>query len=326
MSNKAVFLDRDNTVIEDPGYIGDPSVVKLLPGVELAMKSMVQAGYKLVIVTNQSGVARGLLTEETLEKIHAEMRRQLAEHDARYDALYYCPFHPEGTVEEYARDSELRKPQPGMLLKAAKELDLDLSQSWMVGDSARDIEAGQRAGCRTVRVRIRPSRATPGEEDDEDVQADYTVRNLVDAARVILRSPQAAEQVRPAGERPAAGQAVQVVAEKQPVASEVGEAASLVQAAGQAEQAERAAEPADDSSVRREILRHVRQLARAQYVEEFSFLKLFAAMVQVLALLALAVTFYKMLVDDIERGKLWALIAIALQTMSMTLFFAVKRR
>jgi D-glycero-D-manno-heptose 1,7-bisphosphate phosphatase len=317
MAGKAVFLDRDNTVIQDPGYLSDARGVKLLPGVELAMKSLVQAGYKLVIVTNQSGIARGLLTEEALEKIHAEMRRQLAEHGAHYDALYYCPYHPEGTVEQYARDSDLRKPQPGMLRKAARELDLDLSESWMVGDSARDIEAGQRAGCKTVRVRTRPGRhAPPG---DEDVQADYTVRNLVDAARVILRSPhQEAQARRAAGEGPDAGaEAAKVIAEKQPVASEVGEGARLAQAGEVG--------PDDDAAVRREILRHVRQLARADQVEEFSLIKLVAAMVQVLALLTLGVAFIEMILDDVEHATLWVLMAIALQTMSLTLFLAVKR-
>jgi D-glycero-D-manno-heptose 1,7-bisphosphate phosphatase len=186
MADKAVFLDRDNTIIEDPGYLSDPDAVKLLPGVELALKSLSQAGYRLVVVTNQSGIARGLLTEAALERIHAEMRRQLAQHNVHLDAVFHCPYHPEGTVEQYARESDLRKPQPGMLLAAARDLDLDLGRCWMVGDRGRDIEAGQRAGCRTVRIRSRPSH-TPGEKDDEDVQADFNARNLVDAARVVLR-------------------------------------------------------------------------------------------------------------------------------------------
>ena len=327
MANKAVFLDRDNTVMEDPGYVTDPSAVKLLPGVELAMKSMAQAGYRLVIVTNQSGVARGLLTEEALEKIHAELRRQLAEHDARYDALYYCPYHPEGTVEEYARDSDLRKPKPGMLLKAARELDLELSQSWMVGDSARDIEAGQRAGCRTVRVRTRPSHhAVPGELNDEDVQADYTVRNLVDAARVILRTPRQAPEARPADAAGSAGpMGAKMTATRQAVTGAVSAPAELPGAAEAAEEA-REPEPADEAGVRLEILRELRQLTRAQHVEEFSLIKLFAAIVQVLVLLSLVIVFVKMLSDRIQEGILWALIAIAGQLISLTLFFGVKRR
>ena len=202
MADRAVFLDRDNTIMEDPGYVSDPAAVKLLPGVELALKGLSQEGYKVVVVTNQSGIARGLLTEEALERIHAELRRQLAEHSVHVDAICYCPYHPEGTVEQYAKDSPLRKPQPGMLLKAAEDMGLDLSKSWMVGDSGRDIEAGQRAGCRTIRIRL-PGRlgAGPGQAADEDVQGDYSARNLVEAARLIIR----VDSTRP-GDKPAAPQ------------------------------------------------------------------------------------------------------------------------
>ncbi len=186
MANKAVFLDRDHTIIDDPGYLSDPDQVKLLPGVELALKSLRQAGYLLVVVTNQSGVARGMFTEQTLKTIHAELQRRLEEKGARLDAIYYCPFHPEAQVEKYAKDSELRKPKPGMLLKAAEDLDIDLSASWMVGDSPRDVEAGQRAGTRTVRIR-HPGEQLPRDQVGDVAQPDYTVRNLVDAARVIIR-------------------------------------------------------------------------------------------------------------------------------------------
>ncbi|MFW6133383.1 MAG: D-glycero-alpha-D-manno-heptose-1,7-bisphosphate 7-phosphatase, partial [Planctomycetota bacterium] len=182
MSAKAVFLDRDNTILADPGYLSDPDDVKLLPGAALALQSLAQAGYKLVVATNQSGIARGLLTEETLGQIHAELRRQLAEQHVHLDAIYACPYHPEGTVEPYARESELRKPNPGMLLAAAEELDIDLERSWAVGDSPRDIEAGQRAGCRTILLRAHPDR----HEDDpheESARPDFVVRNIVDAAR-----------------------------------------------------------------------------------------------------------------------------------------------
>ncbi|MFB3891578.1 MAG: D-glycero-alpha-D-manno-heptose-1,7-bisphosphate 7-phosphatase [Phycisphaerae bacterium] len=186
MANKAVFVDRDHTLIEDPGYLSDPAAVKLLPGVGPALKSLSAAGFRIVLVTNQSGIARGILTEETLAGIHDELRRQLAQHGAALDGVYYCPFHPEGVIEKYARESDMRKPKPGMLLAAAKDMDIDLTASWMVGDGARDIEAGQRAGCRTIRVRV-PSRPPSGEPQDEDVQADFTVHNMVEAARIILR-------------------------------------------------------------------------------------------------------------------------------------------
>lgn len=198
MTHRAVFLDRDRTIIEDPGYISDPSVVKLLPGADLAIKGLRQGGYLAVVVTNQSAIARGLLTEEMLERIHGEMRRQLAASvGAHVDAIYYCPFHPEGTVEPYAVDSQDRKPQPGMLLRAAKDLDIDLGASWMVGDSPRDVEAGQRAGCRTIRIRV-PETAETTETDDQNVQADFVVRNLLEAAKIILQSPPRAVRPSPA--------------------------------------------------------------------------------------------------------------------------------
>ena len=94
MGQRCVYLDRDRTIIEDPGYLTDPEAVKLLPGVELALKSLAQAGFKLVVVTNQSAIARGLLTEEGLERVHEEMGRQLHDRGVELDGVYYCPFHP----------------------------------------------------------------------------------------------------------------------------------------------------------------------------------------------------------------------------------------
>lgn len=296
MANKVVFLDRDRTLMEDPGYLSDPKAVRLLPGVELAIKSLAQGGYKIIVVTNQSGIARGLLTEADLQKVHAELRRQLAEKGAHLDGVYYCPYHQAGTVEGYAIDSDLRKPRPGMLLKAAREMDIDLGASWMVGDSPHDIGAGRRAGCKTVRIR---TGAGPSHGEDEDVSADHTVRNLVDAARVILRRPPAAAD----------------------------EAAD--EAAAQVWQPGRAVNPAtmDDGEVRREIFRHLRHLDRASDVEEFSFTKLIAGIVQVFALLALLIVFWMMLSGSpAQQATLWALIAVVLQVMALTFFMMHRSR
>ena len=312
--SKAVFLDRDNTIIDDPGYISDPGSVKLLPGVELAIKSLAQAGFKIIVCTNQSGIARGMLTEEDLEQIHAELRRQLADKGAHLDAIYYCPFHPQGTIDQYACDSDLRKPQPGMLLQATEDLGLDLAQSWMVGDSSRDIEAGQRAGCRTIRVRTAAETTQTTDRDDEGIQADFTVRNLVEAARIIVREADRTDTWETA--KPSAA-----IATAPPESS--GPSPQPVQPpSGEGDEP-----PMDDSRVRLEILSHVRRLVRNSELEEFSFLKLAGGIVQMLALLTLLIAVLYVLGTRPNRfvvSTFWAVISVALQTMALT-FFTIQR-
>jgi|MDTC01.2.fsa_nt_gb D-glycero-D-manno-heptose 1,7-bisphosphate phosphatase len=328
--SKAVFIDRDNTIIDDPGYISDPAAVKLLPGVELAIKSLAQTGFKNIVCTNQSGIARGMLTEEGLDSIHAELRRQLGDKGAHLDAIYYCPFHPQGTVEKYACESDLRKPKPGMLLKAAADLDLDLSECWMVGDSARDIEAGQRAGCRTIRVRTAgetPSQTAEG--GDEGVQADYTVRNLVEAARMIVRETdrtdtwEAATPSAAIGTTPPDLRVVSSDSQQQTEPPDESEPRGDQPAGAPAEQDE---ELVDDSRVRLEILSHVRRLVRNSEIEEFSFLKLAGGIVQMLALLTLLISVIYVLGSQprIPAATFWAVISVALQTMALT-FFTIQR-
>jgi len=152
MKSPAIFLDRDGTLIADVGYVRHPDDVRLLPGAADALKRFRDLGFRLVVVSNQSGVARGLFTDQQLQEIHQRLEQVLASDGVRLDAAYYCPYlpGPEAVVESYRRDSELRKPRPGMLLKAAQEHGLDLAGSWMIGDSPRDVEAGRRAGCRTI--------------------------------------------------------------------------------------------------------------------------------------------------------------------------------
>ena len=124
MTDKAVFLDRDNTLIEDPGYINNPDQVKLLPGVPEALIELRKIGYKLIVITNQSAVARGIITEKILEKIHQKMKTLLAHAGAEIDKIYYCPYHPDGVVQKYRKESNLRKPGPGMILTAANEMNI----------------------------------------------------------------------------------------------------------------------------------------------------------------------------------------------------------
>ena len=151
----AVFLDRDNTLIANDGDLGDPKLVRLVEGVGAGLGALRDAGYRLVVVTNQGGVARGRFSESDVDAVHqrlAALLDQAAGCSNLIDRFYYCPYHPEGPVERYRRDHPWRKPHPGMLLKAAQDLGLDLARSWMVGDGDGDMAAGRAAGCRTVLV------------------------------------------------------------------------------------------------------------------------------------------------------------------------------
>ncbi|MEX2386618.1 MAG: HAD family hydrolase, partial [Phycisphaeraceae bacterium] len=139
----AVFLDRDNTLIHNDGDLGDPALVRLIQGAGSAIASLCGLGYKIVVITNQGGVARGKYTEDDVRQVHDRLHELVvqAANGARIDAFYYCPYHPDGSVHRYKQEHPTRKPQPGMLLQAAEQMQLDLSQSWTIGDQLRDIEA-----------------------------------------------------------------------------------------------------------------------------------------------------------------------------------------
>ena len=147
MKRPAAFLDRDGVLIVDCGYPHRPDQLVLIPGAAEAVKRLNDAGYVVVIVTNQSGVARGLFSEETMHGFNALLVARLAEDGARIDAVYACPFHAEAVDARYRHpDHPDRKPNPGMLLKAVAEHDLDPARSLMIGDQASDMEAARRAG------------------------------------------------------------------------------------------------------------------------------------------------------------------------------------
>lgn len=151
---KAIFLDRDGTINKYVGFLRKEEEFELLPGVADAIKKINKSGYLAVVVTNQPVIARGEVTYSQLENIHNKMETLLGKEGAYLDAIYFCPHHPhsgyEGEVKELKIDCDCRKPKPGMLLKAAEELNIDLSQSYMVGDGENDIKAGKAAGCKTV--------------------------------------------------------------------------------------------------------------------------------------------------------------------------------
>lgn len=158
--NRAVFLDRDGTIIEDVDYLTDLERIRLLPGVVNALRRLRAAGYLLIVVTNQSAIARGWLTEGRLADIHAELNRQLQAEGTRVDAYYYCPHLPDAAVNRYSVVCDCRKPEPGMLRRATREWHVDPAASFMVGDSERDAEAGRRAGCRPILVGGKSGHAT----------------------------------------------------------------------------------------------------------------------------------------------------------------------
>ncbi len=147
---RAVFLDKDGTLIEDVPYNVDPARVRLAPGAVEALRLLRGTDFRLIVVSNQSGVAHGLFPEAALAGVEARLRELLAAGGVALDGFYYCPHHPDGSVAAYATVCDCRKPLPGMLRRAAREHGIDLARSWLVGDILNDVEAGRRAGCRTV--------------------------------------------------------------------------------------------------------------------------------------------------------------------------------
>jgi D-glycero-D-manno-heptose 1,7-bisphosphate phosphatase len=173
----AVFVDRDGTLNEECGYLTRPEQVRLLPGAGAAVRRLRAAGFACVVVTNQSAIGRGLMTEAALRLVHHELLRQLRGHGASLDGLYHCPAGPGEHPD--------RKPAPGMLLRAAADMGLDLARSWTVGDTARDILAGHAAGCRGAVLVC--SGHDPAPAMTVLAAGDFIAADLAEAARVILR-------------------------------------------------------------------------------------------------------------------------------------------
>ena len=148
----AVFIDRDGTLISDVGYLNRPDQVEILPRVAEAIRLLREQGFLLVVVTNQSAVARGRLTEENLGRIHGALNARLAQDGAQLDGIYYCPHHPTEGVGPYHVECDCRKPNTGMIVKAVSDLGLDPSSSYVVGDKTSDMELAERIGAKGVRI------------------------------------------------------------------------------------------------------------------------------------------------------------------------------
>jgi D-glycero-D-manno-heptose 1,7-bisphosphate phosphatase len=149
----AVFLDRDGTINEEVGYLDGLEKLRVFPEAFAAVRLINHAGMKTVVITNQSGIGRGFFDEAFVDRVHAEISRRFLAEGGLIDGFYYCPHHPTEGSGPYRQTCSCRKPEPGLLLKAAKDLDIELGKSYMIGDVAKDVEAGQRAGAKGILVR-----------------------------------------------------------------------------------------------------------------------------------------------------------------------------
>ena len=187
MTSKAVFLDKDGTLIEDVPYNIDPELIQFTRGATEGLRRLQAHDYRLIVVTNQSGVARGLFSEQDLLPVRNRLERLLSDAGIVLTDFYYCPHYPQAEVGKYAVNCFCRKPQPGMLLRAAQEHNIDLKDSWMVGDILHDMEAGNRAGCRTLLI-----------ENHHETEWDlapirrpgFIARDLKSAAQIIVDEDQ----------------------------------------------------------------------------------------------------------------------------------------
>lgn len=358
MTNKAIFMDRDDTLIEDPGYINHPNQVRLLPGAAGALIQLKKMGYLLVVASNQSGVARGIVSEEVLDQIHHRLTKLLADEGAALDAIYYCPYHPDGVIPKYRMDSELRKPNPGMLLKAAEDLGIDLSQSWMIGDSYRDVAAGAKVGCRTILIDSPVKRPTRGAADPVP---DRKVGSLREAANVIRmieqqerqtaskepQEPSVAVSYQPATEQgspspdktpvPESAQMPQTTQTTAPAAApEVKEPPHFEAAERTPEkeipQAKSKCLPVESSAephpILQEILHLIRSRHRQDLYEDFSFFRLVAMITEVISLFCLIVSiwFWFDSARPISSAQMMLGYCLALQLITIALLLIHKDR
>jgi len=186
--HSAVFLDRDGTVNEEVGYLCDLDNLRLIPGAGAAIKRLNEAGLKVVLVTNQSGVARGYFPEALVHETHERLDRMLRKEGARIDAVYYCPHHPTEGNSRYTMICDCRKPGTGLIDRAARDLALDVKRSYVVGDKWSDVELGQRAGAHSILVQSGFAPDDPGNVRPENLrEPDFVAHTITEAAEWIVR-------------------------------------------------------------------------------------------------------------------------------------------
>lgn len=323
MSDSAIFLDRDNTLIEDPGYINHPDLVKLLDGVPEALRELKALGYKLLVVTNQSAVARGIITEKVLNEIHDRLKRLLAEQGAPLDRIYYCPYHPEGVIPKYRKDSDCRKPNPGMFLTAAKEMDINLSKSWCIGNNIRDIEAGLKAGCKTILIN---STSYYAKTKPAEPKPHFYAVNMKEAVNIIKKHHRSIgeEQVHTNSvnqtELDRKNTKSTLQAEKQPDKLETVEINKSPQKLEMAKD--------NVEQLLKTILEQLKSLQRGDMFGEFSIMRLFAGILQILVLFCLLITIWLLLSPSRQNSSVLIALGFAgvFQLMSLTFYIMQGRK
>lgn len=183
MKEKAVFLDRDGTINYDPGYLGDPKKLILFPDTGKALALLKNLNFKLIVISNQSGVARGIITEKDIIAVNREINAQLSKYNVQIDAFYFCPFHPDFNSEEECR---CRKPSPQMIIDASKDYNIDLTISYLIGDSTADIEAGISSGVKTILVKTGYGSDSISILQKGNKIPTFVAENLIEACKFII--------------------------------------------------------------------------------------------------------------------------------------------
>lgn len=300
MANKAIFLDRDDTLIHDPGYIKQPEQVKLIDGVADALIELRSMGYKLIVVSNQSAVARGIVTEQVLEKIHDRLKYLLAKQDASLDKIYYCPYHIDAVVKKYRKESDWRKPKPGMLIAASNDMDIDLKQSWMIGNSERDIEAGLKAGCSTILIDKPSVDILP---QPSQVKPHYKAVNMKEAVNIIKKHLRADIQVKgPQMEK--ANTTKQIDYNDKVQNSSISRTEELLI----------------------DILEQLRRNHRSEMFQEFSIMRLMAGIVQVAVLFCMLIAVWFLMSPTKQSDAVLIAMGFAAVCQVMALTFYIMQR
>jgi len=289
-------------LIVNEGYLADPDGVVLVPGAAEAVARSRALGFAIVICSNQSGVARGFFDEAAVHRVNERMDRMLKEANpqAIIDRHEFCPFHPDGTVKEYARESELRKPKPGMIHRAAQMMDLALHQSWVIGDAPRDIEAGRVAGCRTILFQDPNLKKSIAAGEKLTVRPEYTCTTLKEAVDYIehsLREDQKKPSPQPSPGVPGEGEKTE---EPPPMGGAVNRLEELVG----------------------EILVELKRRGEREH-KDFSVSQLLAGVVQVVVLAVLFVAYlYNQSATTVQS---LLLLAVVLQVLVATMLLMSKR-